>query len=64
MLAHFCINRSEFQKGLYEARRSKVDVIQVSKSGKGTNKNCLHLPQIAMKIAKNTVPPLSNRWVT
>lgn len=24
----------------------------------------IYIPQIAMKIAKNTVPPLSNRWVT
>lgn len=60
-----CINRLEFQKGLYQARYV-VDLIQqvCTNSGKGTNGNSLHLPQIAMKIAKNTVPPLSNKWVT
>ncbi len=50
---------------MYQARNT-VDVIQQAfkKSEKGTNKNSSHLPQIAMKMAKNTVPPLSNRWVT
>lgn len=64
---HYRINRFEFQKGFYQAEH-RVDALQqvFTKSGKQDKQknNNLHLPQIAMKMAKNTVPPLSNRWVT
>lgn len=65
-LKHYCINRFEFQRGLYQEKKV-FHVIQHKHSQnqkKLTNINSLHLPHIAMKIAKNTVPPLSKRRVT